>query len=58
MIGTLVLVTIVNLTAIVAGVGLLEGVGIDILWPQMLGPAAIAATLLGVSVPRFRKSLD
>jgi len=36
----------------------LKGVGIDILWPQMLGLAAIAATLLTASVLRFRKSLD
>jgi ABC-2 type transport system permease protein len=36
----------------------LKGVGIDILWPQMLALAAIGFTLLTISVLRFRKSLD
>jgi ABC-2 type transport system permease protein len=36
----------------------LKGVGIDVLWPQMLALAAMGFTLLSVSVIRFRKSLD
>jgi ABC-2 type transport system permease protein len=36
----------------------LKGVGIDILWPQMLALATIGFTLLTISVLRFRKSLD
>jgi ABC-2 type transport system permease protein len=36
----------------------LKGVGMDILWPQMAAMAAIAATLLTVSVLRFHKALD
>ncbi len=36
----------------------LKGVGLDLLWPQMLAMGALAALLLGVSVIRFRKSLD
>jgi ABC-2 type transport system permease protein len=36
----------------------LKGVGIDILWPQMLALATIGLTLLTISVFRFRKSLD
>ena len=36
----------------------LKGVGLDILWPNMLGMLALALALLGVSVLRFRKSLD
>ena len=36
----------------------LKGVGLGVLWPQMLAMAAIAATVLSVSVFRFRKSLD
>jgi ABC-2 type transport system permease protein len=36
----------------------LKGVGLDVLWPQMLAMAVIGATMLAVSVFRFRKSLD
>jgi len=36
----------------------LKGVGIGVLWPQMLAMAVIGATVLSVSVFRFRKSLD
>lgn len=37
---------------------ILKGVGMSVLWPQMLALAALAAILLGASVLRFRKSLD
>lgn len=36
----------------------LKGVGLDVLWPQMLALAAIALSLLTIAVLRFRKSLD
>jgi ABC-2 type transport system permease protein len=36
----------------------LKGIGLDVLWPQMLALAAIAAILLGTSILRFRKSLE
>ena len=36
----------------------LKGVGLSVLWPQMLALAALAIVLLGLSVIRFRKSLD
>lgn len=36
----------------------LKGVGLDVLWPQMLAMAGLGAALLTVSVLRFRKSLD
>lgn len=36
----------------------LKGVGLDALWPDMLGMAALAAGLLTISILRFRKSLD
>jgi ABC-2 type transport system permease protein len=36
----------------------LKGVGLDILWPDFLAMAAIAAVLLTVSILRFRKSLE
>ena len=36
----------------------LKGVGLAVLWPQMLAMLAIGAALLAVSVLRFRKSLD
>jgi ABC-2 type transport system permease protein len=36
----------------------LKGVGLDVLWPQMLAMAAIGATMLTVSVLRFHKSLE
>jgi ABC-2 type transport system permease protein len=36
----------------------LKGVGLGILWPNMIGMSALAVLLLGVSILRFRKSLD
>ncbi len=36
----------------------LKGVGLSVLWPDMLALAAIGSTLLAVSILRFRKSLD
>jgi ABC-2 type transport system permease protein len=36
----------------------LKGVGLRVLWPQMLAMAVIGASVLSVSVFRFRKSLD
>jgi ABC-2 type transport system permease protein len=36
----------------------LKGVGLSVLCPQMLALAALGVTLLGLSVLRFRKSLD
>jgi len=36
----------------------LKGVGLSVLWPQMLALAALGVTLLGLSVLRFHKSLD
>ncbi|HME85849.1 MAG TPA: ABC transporter permease [Roseiarcus sp.] len=36
----------------------LKGVGLDVLWPQMLALAVLGLALLGLSVLRFRKSLD
>jgi len=36
----------------------LKGVGLSVLWPQMLALAALGVALLGLSVLRFRKSLD
>jgi len=36
----------------------LKGVGLDLLWPQMAAMAVLGTALLGVSVLRFRKSLD
>ncbi|HEX7638342.1 MAG TPA: ABC transporter permease [Burkholderiaceae bacterium] len=36
----------------------LKGVGLDVLWPQFAGLAALGTMLLTVSVLRFRKSLD
>jgi ABC-2 type transport system permease protein len=36
----------------------LKGVGVDVLWPQMLALTVLGFTLLGLSVLRFRKSLD
>jgi ABC-2 type transport system permease protein len=35
-----------------------KGVGLDALWPDMLGMAALGTGLLGLSILRFRKSLD
>ena len=36
----------------------LKGVGLAVLWPQMLALAALGVALLAMSVLRFRKSLD
>jgi ABC-2 type transport system permease protein len=36
----------------------LKGIGVGILWPDLLAMAAIAAVLLAVSILRFRKSLE
>ena len=36
----------------------LKGVGLAVLWPQMVALAALGVALLGLSVLRFRKSLD
>ena len=36
----------------------LKGVGLDALWPDMLGMAALGIGLLAISILRFRKSLD
>ncbi len=36
----------------------LKGVGLDALWPDMLGMAALGVGLLTISILRFRKSLD
>ncbi|HMK20835.1 MAG TPA: ABC transporter permease [Terriglobales bacterium] len=36
----------------------LKGVGLDILWPQMLAMGSLGVTLLGVAVLRFHKALD
>ena len=36
----------------------LKGVGLNVLWPQMVALAGLGVTLLMMSVLRFRKSLD
>jgi ABC-2 type transport system permease protein len=36
----------------------LKGVGLNVLWPDLLAMAFIAATLLTISILRFRKSLE
>jgi ABC-2 type transport system permease protein len=36
----------------------LKGVGLDVLWPQMVAMAAIGVFMLTVSVLRFHKSLE
>ncbi len=36
----------------------LKGVGIDVLWPDLLAMGALGAGMLALSVLRFRKSLD
>ncbi len=36
----------------------LKGIGVTILWPDLLGMATIAAVLLAICVLRFRKSLE
>jgi ABC-2 type transport system permease protein len=35
-----------------------KGVGMDVLWPQMVAMAALGVTLLTISVLRFHKALD
>jgi len=36
----------------------LKGVGLDVLWPNMAGMAALAVLMLSISVARFHKALD
>ncbi len=36
----------------------LKGVGLEVLWPQMLAMAALGVGLLSISILRFRKALD
>jgi len=36
----------------------LKGVGLSVLWPQMLALAALGVALLGLSVLKLHKSLD
>ena len=36
----------------------LKGVGLDALWPDMLGMALLGVGLLSISIARFKKSLD
>jgi ABC-2 type transport system permease protein len=36
----------------------LKGVGVDVLWPQLTALALLGVAMLGVSVLRFRKTLD
>ena len=36
----------------------LKGVGLDVLWPQMLALGGLTAILLAISVSRFQKSID
>jgi ABC-2 type transport system permease protein len=36
----------------------LKGVGLDVLWPQVLALAVLGTAILGLSVLRFRKRLD
>jgi ABC-2 type transport system permease protein len=36
----------------------LKGVGLDILWPQMLALALLTSVLMLISVARFHKSID
>ena len=36
----------------------LKGVGVEVLWPQLTALALLGAAMLGVSILRFRKSLD
>jgi ABC-2 type transport system permease protein len=35
----------------------LKGVGVDVLWPQLLALALIGVLTLGLAVRRFRKTL-
>ena len=36
----------------------LKGVGLDVLWPQLVALAVLATVLLTISILRFRKALD
>jgi ABC-2 type transport system permease protein len=36
----------------------LKGIGIEILWPEMVAMAGLATLLLTVAILRFHKSLD
>jgi len=36
----------------------LKGVGLDVLWPEMVALAILATVLLTISILRFRKALD
>ena len=36
----------------------LKGVGVSVLWPQMVALAIYGVTVLGLSALRFRKTLD
>lgn len=36
----------------------LKGVGMDILWPQMLAMAGLGLGLLAMAILRFRKAVD
>jgi ABC-2 type transport system permease protein len=36
----------------------LKGVGLDVLWPQMMAMLAIALSMLTISVLRFHKSIE
>ena len=36
----------------------LKGIGLDVLWPQLVALAVLATVLLTVSILRFRKALD
>jgi ABC-2 type transport system permease protein len=36
----------------------LKGVGVDVLWPDLVAMATIASVLLAISILRFRKSLE
>jgi ABC-2 type transport system permease protein len=37
---------------------ILKGVGIEVLWPQALALSVFAVLVLGVSVSRFRKTIE
>jgi ABC-2 type transport system permease protein len=36
----------------------LKGVGVSVLWPELAAMTVLAVVMLGISVLRFRKSLD
>jgi len=37
---------------------IVKGVGVGVLWPQLLALTAFAVVVLGVSVRRFRKTIE